>query len=68
MIADGAVDADATAASRIVLLDNDAWPDYARRDVASIAAERGQPMVIIHAYTEGLQREAIRPSPLRPWS
>ena len=28
--------------SRIVLLDNDVWPDYARRDVASIAAERGQ--------------------------
>ena len=28
--------------SRIVLLDNDVWPAYARRDVASIAAERGQ--------------------------
>ena len=28
--------------SRIVLLDNDVWPDYARRDVAAIAAERGQ--------------------------
>ena len=28
--------------SRIVLLDNDAWPGYARRDIASIAAERGQ--------------------------
>lgn len=27
---------------RIVLLDNAVWPDYARRDVASIAAERGQ--------------------------
>jgi N-acyl-D-amino-acid deacylase len=27
---------------RIVLLDNDVWPEYARRDVASIAAERGQ--------------------------
>jgi N-acyl-D-aspartate/D-glutamate deacylase len=27
---------------RIVLLDNDAWPGYARRDMASIAAERGQ--------------------------
>ncbi len=27
---------------RIVLLDNDPWPDYARRDVAAIAAERGQ--------------------------
>ena len=28
--------------SRIVLLDNDVWPAYARRDIASIAAERGQ--------------------------
>lgn len=28
--------------ARIVLLDNDIWPEYARRDVASIAAERGQ--------------------------
>jgi N-acyl-D-aspartate/D-glutamate deacylase len=28
--------------SRIVLLDNDVWPEYARRDVASIAAERNQ--------------------------
>ena len=28
--------------SRVVLLDNDAWPEYARRDVATIAAERGQ--------------------------
>jgi N-acyl-D-aspartate/D-glutamate deacylase len=28
--------------TRIVLLDNDIWPDYARRDFASIAAERGQ--------------------------
>jgi len=28
--------------SRIVLLDNDVWPQYARRDVAEIAAERGQ--------------------------
>ena len=28
--------------SRIVLLDNDPWPGYARRDVAAIAAERGQ--------------------------
>jgi len=27
---------------RIVLLDNPFWPDYARRDLASIAAERGQ--------------------------
>lgn len=28
--------------SRVVLLDNELWPDYARRDLASIAAERGQ--------------------------
>ena len=28
--------------SRIVLLDNDVWPQYARRDIASIAADRGQ--------------------------
>lgn len=28
--------------SRVVLLDNDVWPGYARRDIASIADERGQ--------------------------
>jgi N-acyl-D-amino-acid deacylase len=28
--------------SRIVLLDSDVWPEYARRDLAAIAAERGQ--------------------------
>jgi N-acyl-D-amino-acid deacylase len=28
--------------SRVVLLDNDVWPAYARRDIASIASERGQ--------------------------
>jgi N-acyl-D-amino-acid deacylase len=28
--------------SRVVLLDNASWPEYARRDLASIAAERGQ--------------------------
>jgi N-acyl-D-aspartate/D-glutamate deacylase len=27
--------------SRVVLLDSDAWPEYSRRDIASIAAERG---------------------------
>ncbi len=27
---------------RVVLLDNEAWPQYARRDIASIAKERGQ--------------------------
>jgi N-acyl-D-amino-acid deacylase len=28
--------------SRVVLLDSDVWPEYARRDLATIAAERGQ--------------------------
>lgn len=28
--------------SRVVLLDSDTWPQYGRRDLASIAAERGQ--------------------------
>jgi N-acyl-D-amino-acid deacylase len=28
--------------SRVVLLDSDAWPQYSRRDLASVAAERGQ--------------------------
>jgi len=28
--------------SRVVLLDNDVWPAYARRDLAAIARERGQ--------------------------
>ena len=28
--------------SRVVLLDSEAWPEYARRDLASIAAERRQ--------------------------
>ncbi len=28
--------------SRIVLLDSEAWPEYSRRDLAAIAAERGQ--------------------------
>ena len=28
--------------SRVVLLDNEVWPEYARRDIATIAAERGQ--------------------------
>jgi N-acyl-D-amino-acid deacylase len=28
--------------SRIVLLDNQTWPHYARRDIAAIAADRGQ--------------------------
>ena len=30
--------------SRVVLLDNEIWPEYARRDLASIAAEREQPV------------------------
>ena len=28
--------------SRVVLLDSEAWPEYGRRDLASIAADRGQ--------------------------
>jgi N-acyl-D-amino-acid deacylase len=28
--------------TRVVLLDNDVWPEHARRDIASIAADRGQ--------------------------
>ena len=28
--------------SRIVLLDNDVWPDQSRRDIAAIASDRGQ--------------------------
>jgi N-acyl-D-amino-acid deacylase len=28
--------------TRVVLLDNEIWPEYGRRDLASIAAERGQ--------------------------
>ena len=28
--------------SRVVLLDSEAWPEYGRRDLASVAAERGQ--------------------------
>jgi N-acyl-D-amino-acid deacylase len=28
--------------SRVVLLDNEVWPQYARRDIVSIAQERGQ--------------------------
>jgi N-acyl-D-aspartate/D-glutamate deacylase len=28
--------------SRVVLLDNDVWPEYARRDLAAIAADRSQ--------------------------
>jgi N-acyl-D-aspartate/D-glutamate deacylase len=28
--------------SRVVLLDNELWPDYARKDIASIAADRSQ--------------------------
>ena len=35
--------------SRIVLLDNPFWPEYARLDVASVAAERGQePLDVVY--------------------
>ncbi|MFN8224624.1 MAG: amidohydrolase family protein [Gaiellales bacterium] len=47
--------------SRIMLLDNDVWPDYGRRDVAGIAAERGQEPLdtvldLLAADTEHLHR------------
>ena len=34
--------APAATGRAIVLLDNPLWPEYARRDIAAIAAERGQ--------------------------
>jgi N-acyl-D-amino-acid deacylase len=35
--------------SRVVLLDNDVWPDEARRDLAAVAADRGQaPLDAVH--------------------
>src|SRR4051794_411904 len=40
--------------SRVVLLDSEAWPDYGRRDLASIAAERGQePLDAVYALLLG---------------
>ena len=38
----GACSARAATGAAIVLLDNPFWPQYARRDIASVAAERGQ--------------------------
>ena len=50
--------------TRIVLLDNDAWPAYARRDIASIAAEREQePLDAVYDLLlgdpQGLQRQMV---------
>lgn len=50
--------------SRIVLLDNDLWPEYARRDIAAISEERGQePLDTVYdlllADTADLQRQMV---------
>jgi N-acyl-D-aspartate/D-glutamate deacylase len=50
--------------TRVVLLDNELWPDYGRRDLASIAAERGQePMDTVYdlllADVDGLHRQMV---------
>jgi N-acyl-D-aspartate/D-glutamate deacylase len=47
--------------TRVVLLDDELWPQYSRRDVASIAAERGQQPLdavydLLAADTERLHR------------
>jgi N-acyl-D-aspartate/D-glutamate deacylase len=47
--------------SRIVLLDNESWPQYARRDLASIAAERGQdPLDAVYDLLLGALHELHR--------
>lgn len=47
--------------SRVVLLDSDAWPQYARRDLASIAAERGQePLDAVYDLLLGAVEELHR--------
>jgi N-acyl-D-amino-acid deacylase len=46
---------------RVVLLDNPFWPEYARRDLASIAAERGQePLDAVYDLLLGGLRELHR--------
>jgi N-acyl-D-amino-acid deacylase len=46
---------------RIVLLDNPFWPEYARRDVASVAAERGQePLDTVYDLLLGALEEPHR--------
>jgi N-acyl-D-aspartate/D-glutamate deacylase len=46
---------------RIVLLDNPFWPEYARRDVASVAAERGQePLDTVYDLLAGAVDEPHR--------
>ena len=48
--------------SRIVLLDNATWPDYARRDIASIAAERGQePLDAVYDLLLGAADDPAQP-------
>ncbi|MBV9860429.1 MAG: amidohydrolase family protein [Alphaproteobacteria bacterium] len=73
--------------SALVLLDNRLFPQYARRDFADIARERGQdpfdaafdillayrdrprePMVIIHSYSEAMQRAVFQQDRCLPGS
>jgi N-acyl-D-amino-acid deacylase len=47
--------------SRIVLLDNEVWPEYARHDMASIAAERGQdPLETVYDLLLGAAAEPTK--------
>ena len=47
--------------SRVVLLDNESWPEYARRDLASIAAERRQePLDAVYDLLLGALEELDR--------
>ncbi len=47
--------------SRVVLLDNPFWPEYARRDLASVAAERGQePLETVYDLLLGAAAEPHR--------
>jgi N-acyl-D-amino-acid deacylase len=47
--------------SRIVLLDNDVWPEYARHDIAAIAAERGQdPLETVYDLLLGAAAEPTK--------
>jgi N-acyl-D-aspartate/D-glutamate deacylase len=47
--------------SRIVLLDNPFWPEYARRDLAAVAAERGQePLDAVYDLLAGAVEEPHR--------
>jgi N-acyl-D-amino-acid deacylase len=47
--------------SRVVLLDNESWPEYARRDLAAIAHERGQePLDLVYDLLLGALEELDR--------